>query len=390
MLSKPKNQPIFNSDKELGDFLLANLTDSLKQSIRVTVRIMMKQEMEYLREEVNEKLSFNGHYQRSMLSPLGKIEGIPVPRFRESTHLGQNLRSFSVFDQEKERFYAIVAEMHRLGVSQRKIKSLCNTVYGVKLSTNKAGLIHKELAQSEALNINGQTLSDEFEYLLLDGLLVKAKNFGLKEGNKTALLCALGIKADGSRQIIGFQPQENESFESWSSMVQNLKSRGLSGKSLKLIIVDDNGGLTKAIDHYYPDAPVQICIAHKLRNVLNKSAPKHRKAIAEDLKPIYQAQTKEDARMLMEKCAKKWYVAEQRAVRSLTFDFQRTLTYMNFPQELWTKIRTTNILEREFREVRRRIKVFDSSFESTESLNRYSNSIFDYLNHHYPAHALTQ
>lgn len=388
MPTKAQTPPVFNSDKDLAEFLLSNLTDSLKQSIRITVKIMIRQEMDDWRKEVNEKLSFNGFYDRNMISPLGKIEGIQIPRWRESTLLTQNLRSFSVFDQEKERFYELVAQMHRLGVSQRKIKLLCDTVFGVKLSATRAGFIHKELAQSEALNINGQPLTDEFEYLLLDGLWVKAKSFGLKEGNKTVLLCALGITAAGQRKVIGFMPADNESFESWNEMLQNLKQRGLSGQALKLIISDDNGGLTKAASHYYPQTPVQVCIVHKLRNVISKARHKHKQAVAEDLKPIYQAQTKAEATDRMKHFCKKWYVAEERAVKSLTFDFERTLTYLEFPRELWSKIRTTNILEREFREVRRRIKVFDSSFDSTESLNRYSNSIFDYLNHHYPAYGL--
>jgi transposase-like protein len=387
--TKARKEPIFNSDKELADFLLQNLTDSLKQSIRATVRLMIKTDMEHFREEVNQKLSFNGHYDRHMISPLGKIEGIQIPRWRESSVSAQNLRSFSVFDQEKERFYELIAQMHRLGVSQRKIKLLCDTVFGVKLGAARAGIIHKELAQSEALNINGQPLTDEFEYLLIDGLWVKAKSFGLKNTNKTVLLCALGITAEGKRKVIGFLPADNESFESWSAILENLKSRGLSGEALKLIIADDNAGLTKAAGHYYPNAKIQVCIVHKMRNVIIAAKPKNRKLVALDLKPVYQAESKAQALERMKAFAKKWYVAEEVSVRSLTFDFERTLTYLEFPRELWSRIRTNNLLEREFREVRRRIKVFDSSFDSAESLKRYSNSIFDYLNHHYPANGYT-
>lgn len=385
MPTKPQKQPIFNSDKELADFLLANLTDSLKQSIRLTVKIMIRQEMESLREEVNEKLSFNGHYQRGMVSAIGKINEINVPRFREHPWEVLPLKSLGVFDQEKEKFFKLVAEMHRLGISQRKIKQLCQTCFGVKVSKNKVGLVHKELAQQESLQINSQDLSgDEFAYLLLDGLWVKCKSWGLKESDKTVLLCALGITADGQRKIIGFQPAEREDFENWSGLLENLRGRGLAAKPLSLVIADDNGGLTKAVSHLLPNVKIQVCVAHKMRNVLGRTRHKNKEALAADLKPIYQAQTKGEAVEKMKTFVKNWYVAEPKAVSSLRYDFERTLTYLDFPKELWSKIRTTNMLEREFREVRRRIRVFDSSFENGQSLMNYSNSVFDYLNHHYP------
>src|SRR5579872_5315928 len=180
MTSKQQKAPIFNSDKELADFLLNNLTDSLKQSIKVTTSIMVKTEMENLRKEVNEKLSFNGYYDRNMLTTLGKIEGIQIPRWREAAVSGQNLKSFSLFDQQKEQFETLVAEMHRLGISTRKVELLCKNVFGVKVSKNQVGTVHKELAESEALQINSQPITNQFVYLLLDGLWVKAKSFGLK------------------------------------------------------------------------------------------------------------------------------------------------------------------------------------------------------------------
>ena len=130
---KARKYPLFNSDQELSDFLLSNLTDSLKQSIKLTVSIMVKAEMENLRKEVSEKLSFNGYYERNMLSGLGKIQDINIPRFREQPVSELGLKSLGVFDQEKDRFLKLVAEMHRLGVSTRKVDQICRSVFGVIL-----------------------------------------------------------------------------------------------------------------------------------------------------------------------------------------------------------------------------------------------------------------
>lgn len=386
---KTQKYPVFNSDKELSDFLLNNLTDSLKQSIKITVTTMVKQEMENLRQEVKEHLQFNGYYGRNMISTFGKIEGIQMPRWRETPAIGQNLKSFSVFDEQKQQFEALVAEMHRQGVSTRKVDKICRAIFGVKASKNQVSAIHRELAEQESLQINQQPITAGFEYVLWDALWVVAKQFGLKNSNKIPLLCALGIKADGARSIIGFQPADNEGYEDWHEFILGLKRRGLTDNGLKLNITDDSGGLQKALSQLFPNVPVQGCIVHKMRNVLKHTRSKNREAVGEGLSGIYAGQSRDEALERFKAFAKHWYVAEPKAVESLRFNFEKTLTYYDFPKELWRIIRTTNILEREFREVRRRIKVFDSSFNSTESLNRYSNTIFSYLNNHYPAHAFT-
>lgn len=377
MPSKPKKAPVFNSDTELASFLQANLTETLKQAIRVTVNIMIKTEMEQFRKDIAEQLSFNGSYMRNMISPMGKISDIPVPRFRQQPDDVPQWHSTAVFDQEKERFFALVAEMHRLGVSQRKVKQLAKSCFGITMSTSKVSAIHRELADQESLQINSQAIDDEFAYLLLDGVWVKCKSFGLRDNNNAALLCALGIRPDGSRKIIGFTVAYKEDSDGWTDFVASLKQRGLLGKQLQLIICDDHAALTAAVDQIYPSIPVQICITHKMRNVMNQTSHKHKIAVAEDLKAVYTAETKAAGLSFLTMFAKKWYTTEEKAVKSLQFDFERTLTYLDFPKEEWKTIRTSNVLERTFRELRRRIKVFDHSFNDETSLTRYGNSIFD-------------
>src|SRR3990170_8850341 len=376
MPTTAKNLPIFNSDKELSQFLHQNLTESLKQAIRVTVKLMIKEEMEQIRKDLDEKLSFNGYYQRNLVSPVGKVSGIPVARFRQATDQTTQLASLGIFDQEKERFFRILAEMHRLGISQRKIKDLAASAFGIRIGKNRVGVLHKELAEEESLTINQTRLNEPYEFLVLDGVWVACKQFGLAEQNKAVLLCALGILPTGQRKIIGFSVATQEDFAQWSAFVADLKRRGLTGDSLKLVISDDNAALTKAVAQIYPSIPVQVCIAHKMRNVINATSYQHRPAVCEDLKAIYAATTKQVAITRMQHFCKRWYVVAESATRKLRFNFERTLTYYQFPPEQWKKIRTSNVLEREFREVRRRIKVFDSSFENVASVGRYGSTIF--------------
>lgn len=257
---KAQKQPVFNSDKELADFLLANLTDSLKQSIRVTVKIMIKQEMEALRAEMNDKLSFNGYYGRNMLSPAGAIADIDIPRFREKPTSELPLKSLGIFNSERDKFFQLVAEMHRLGISQRKVKQLCETCLGINISKSRVGLVHQELAKREELQINSQALDDNFQYLLADRLWIKCKNYGVKTDNQAVLLCVLGVRPNNERKVIGFQLAFSEDFASWSRLLQNIKQRGVAGRGLQLIIGDHSGGLHKALNHFYPQTKVR-CVS---------------------------------------------------------------------------------------------------------------------------------
>lgn len=377
-----KKLPVFAGEKDLQKFLEQNMADNLKQLIKITVQIMVKSEMELFRQEFAEKLQFNGNYFRQMLSTFGKVEDIPIPRFRTPVE-EMNLKTLDVFGQEKERFAELIGQMHLLGVSQRKIKQLTKICLGANISTTRVGSVYKELAEQEEMNINGQVLDDNFEYLILDGIWEKTKGYGWDD-NKSTLLCALGIRPDGIRKILGFTLARSEDIENWKKLLSDIKKRGLKGDNLKLIIADDHPAIKTAADGIYTGIPIQLCIVHKMRNVLRKVSFKNKTAIAEDLKIIFQSQSKEEGIEKAKLTVKKWYVVEAKATESLRHNIEYCFTYMQFDKDLWSKIRTTNILEREFREVRRRMKVFDNTFQSDESANRYANTIFTNLNNNYP------
>lgn len=374
--------PVFSGEKELQRFLEQNFTDSLKQLIRVSVQQMVKCEMEIFRQDFDEKLQFNGNYFRQMFSAFGKIEDIPIPRFRQNNQ-DIDLKTLNVFDQEKEKFSRLIGQMHLMGISQRKIKQLTKICFDTDISKNRVGAVYKELADREETNINSQVLDDDFEYILIDGIWEKTKGYGWDD-NRSSLLCALGIRSDGRRKVLGFKLARSEEADNWQKLLTQIKKRGLKGEHLKLVIADDHSAIKPAIEAVYPAAPIQVCIVHKMRNVLGKTSRKTRAGMAEDLKIIFQSRTKDEAMEKAKQTVKKWYVSEPKATESLRHNIEYCFTYLDFPENLWSKIRTTNILEREFREVRRRIKVFDNTFQSDESANRYANTIFTYLNNNYP------
>lgn len=380
--SKNHKLEVFDGDKELQRYLETNFTESLKNMIKLTVRTMVKTEMEAFRKEYGEKLYFNGSYGRNMTSSFGRIEDIPIPRFRQSPD-SMEVKTLSVFDQEQQKFMKLIEQMHLLGISQRKIRLLARTCFGIQMSVDRVGTIYRELAEKEDVNINAKSFTDEYDYLLLDGIWEKTKGYGW-EGNDSVLLCALGITSEGKRQILGFSLTRTEDSNSWKQFVASLKTRGLTGDRLKLVIADDHPAIKGAVDTVYPSVPLQNCIVHKMRNVLRKTSYKTKAAVAEDLKGIFKSQSKDEAIEKSRSVVKKWYMTEPKAMESLRFNIEYCFTYFSFPKDLWSKVRTTNILEREFREVRRRMKTFDSTFQNEQSANRYANSLFTYLNSNYP------
>lgn len=380
--TKIKKLEVFSEEKELQKFLETNFTESLKQMIRVTVKTMVKAEMEEFRKEFSKKLYFNGTYGRNMVSSFGRVEDIPIPRFRQETN-GFTPHSLGVFEKEHGKFAKLIEQMHLLGISQRKIKHLATVCLGIPISTTKVGAIYRELAEKEEININGKPLDDDYEYVILDGIWEKTKGYGWDD-NRSVLLCALGIRPNGERKIIGFSLERAEDNESWKRLVGNIKQRGLKGENLKLAIADDHPSIKHAVETFYPSLPVQLCIVHKMRNAIGKTKYRNRVAVAEDVKTIFRSETKEEAMEKAKQVVKTWYMAEPKAMESLRFNLEYCLTYFSFPKDIWRKIRTTNILDREFREFRRRMKVFDNTFQNQESGERYANSIINYLNSHYP------
>jgi len=380
---KPAKLPVFQDDTDLQAFLQRNLEDSLKQLIRVSVTTMVRHEMESLRAELPAPPAFNGYYQRHLTSPYGRIEAVPVPRFREGFGPDTTPQTLQVFETEQQRFLKIVQQMHLMGISQRNVKRLAKLCFGTDIATATVGTVHKELAAKEEARLNSRSLAGiPYHYLIVDGIWAKAKGYGW-DNDDAVLLCAVGIQGNGARDIVGFAVARAEDADSWQTFLVSLFERGLDRQQLKLVIADDGAGFRAAKDQLLPGVPLQVCIVHKMRNVMAKTSKKHRSALIQGVKDIYAAHTKQEAIDKAKALIKQWYATEPKAMESLRYHFEDTVTYMDFPKGEWTKLRTSNTVERLFREVRRRMKVMDSSFNSTESMERYGASILGHLQEGY-------
>jgi putative transposase len=170
------------------------------------------------------------------------------------------------------------------------------------------------------------------------------------------VLVAIGVSADGFREILGLAEGAKEDKESWKQFLRYLKGRGLKG--VKLIISDKSLGLVESIAEFYPEAKWQRCIVHYYRNIFTMVPRGKVKEVAGMVKAIHaQEDSKEalkKARAVVEKLQK---MKLKKAAELVEESIHETLSYYEFPQEHWRKIRTNNPMERILKEVRRRTKV---------------------------------
>jgi transposase-like protein len=227
--------------------------------------------------------------------------------------------------------------------------------------------------------------------VLFLGISQKVREIGIE---KKMMLCAFGIhrkrpgEAERLNEILSFQLTDVEGEASWKGFLAELKGRGLLGKKLKLIITDGNPALLRAIKQIYPFTKGQRCMAHKMRNVAVKIRKVNRPHCLKEAKPIFAADSRQEAIKRFRHWEAIWIVEEEWAVKCMKKDLFNCLHYFKFEKELWTSIRTTNILERAFREVRRRTRPMSNFFTNEAGANRIMFGISEMLNENWKGSAL--
>jgi putative transposase len=199
-----------------------------------------------------------------------------------------------------------------------------------------------------------RTIEGEFPYLFLDGVVLKRSWAG--EIRNVSVLVAIGVGADGHRQILGVAEGQKEDLEGWRGFLRHLKDRGLAG--VQLIISDACLGLVEAATELFPEAQWQRCVVHFYRNVFT-NVPKTKVAeVARMLKAIHAQEDRRSAEdKVREVIAKLRTMRLGKAAELVEAKAHETLTYFAFPSNHWRQVRTNNPLERIIREIRRRTRV---------------------------------
>ena len=318
----------------------------------------------------------NGHYVRHLLTEIGDIE-LVVPRNRKgkfpSKLLGRYARRCRSVDK-------VLLACFCLGLSTRKAASVLAPVLGEKVSASTISRIARGLDQ-QVESYHGRDLKDQYGYLFFDGVILKSK--GALKVQKKILLCAFGITVEGRHEMIDFYPAASESGACWEAFLRDLHQRGVKGELCELIATDGGTGLHQALQIVYPKALLQRCWAHKSRNVLDRVKKKDQPAVKRALNRISHASNRREATQAYWRFSGRWKKAYPKAVVCLQKDFDQLLSFFQIKNsELWSRLRTTNLIERAFREVRRRTRPM-GVMAHTQSLQRIVFAVFHHLNHNW-------
>jgi len=199
------------------------------------------------------------------------------------------------------------------------------------------------------------------------------------KAKRRLVLMAYGIRRDGSRRLLSFSVAKREGQATWRSFLENLKVRGLSGRALELIVVDGAPGLWAALEDVYPLVEHQLCWVHKLRNIARYGPRSKRDACVSEAARIMYAGSATKAARLFRKWKSRWEPVNPRGVACLERDFHRLIPFFEFDPCFHKVIRTTNVIERSFKEVRRRLKVM-GYFQNQKSCSRIVLSQVYYFN----------
>ena len=313
----------------------------------------------------------NGYRRRSILSSFGYLTNLKIPRIREGTI---RFRCLPAYKRRAPDIDLMILQMFLDGVSTRCVPEVLEPLYGPgTISASGVSRISKSL--NKYVNAyHSKKLSDDYIYVIADGVYFNVKNPLRKK--RRCVLVVYGIRSSGQREIIDFQlAPHGESQAAWEKFLNQLYHRGFEGSALKLVVTDGCKSSKNAFNTVYPMAKHQLCWAHKLRNVANKLPRQMQDCVINDARDIYNSADALSAMKSFRHWVKLWGSIYPEAVNCLTDDIYDLLNFYNEPKFLWIKLRTTNIIERTFREVRRRTRPM-SCFQNHDSVQRIIFAVF--------------
>lgn len=357
--------------------------DALERLAREGARRMLAAALE---QEVAEFLG-RGRYERGEGKRAGYRNGYHRPR-EVAVGLGRvQIRAPRVRDTEEPFESQIIQRYERASSS---VKQLIPSLYLHGLATGDfepalRGLLGESapLSPSSVVRLKAQweqeytawkerPLAARYAYVWVDGLYLKA---GLGE-EKAALLVVIGVNEEGQKETLTMMEGYRESADSWGEVLRDMKQRGV--QQIGLATGDGNLGFWAALHDVFPSTSEQRCWFHKMANVLDKM-PKNKQPEAKTmLRDIYQAPTRGEAQLRMDRFADRFSERYPRAVECLRTDQEALLAFYAFPKEHWKSLRTTNPIESVFSSVRlrtnatRRMRTAQTALYLVYQLVRYA------------------
>jgi putative transposase len=314
----------------------------------------------------------NGFYERDFVTRLGTLR-VRVARTRQRAFLPAGLGRLQ---RRAGEVLLLIREAFLRGLSTRAVGRVVALVTEEAVSAQTVSRLTRDLDRAVA-QFHAAPLGEAWQYLFLDGVSLRVRRPSGR--HRVQLLVAYGIRPDGTRQLLAFTHSQGESQAAWEGLLQDLYRRGVEGRQLALIVTDGCPGLAAALQTVYPRVAHQRCWVHKLRNLLGAVRRRDQAAVKADAQAIYRAHSRREAEAYARQFAQRWRALYPAMVARLLRDLPELLAFFQCPRPLWRKVRTTNLIERCFVEVRRRTRPM-VCFVNVQSVERIIFSIFNRFN----------
>jgi putative transposase len=301
--------------------------------------------------------SRNGKTKKSLKGDFGEIE-LETPRDRNGSFepqiVAKGQTRFTGFDDK-------IISMYSRGMTTREIEGHLKEMYGIEVSPTLISNV-TEAVMEEVKTWQCRPLEDVYPILYMDALRVKVRD-GAHVVNK-AIHVAMGVNLEGHKEVLGLWTAQNEGAKFWLQVLTDIQNRGV--KDIFIACVDGLKGFPETIETVYPKTEVQLCIVHMVRASLAYVSWKQRKAVAGDLREIYQSATAFDADLKLDTFAKKWDGVCPMVSQTWRRNWERITPFFAYPAEIRKVIYTTNAIESLNMSLRKIIKM-RGSFPNDEA-----------------------
>lgn len=331
------------------------LKELVRNSVEETLNELLEKEASELTnagryERTEERQGYrSGHYERNLTTTSGEVK-LKMPKLKGVAF------ETAIIERYRRRESSVeeaLIEMYLAGVSVRRVEDITEALWGTKVSAGTVSNLNKKV-YGHIETWRNRPLQGKYPYVYVDGIYLK-RNWG-GEYENVAILIAMAVNEDGYREVIGASEGMKEDKASWQEFLKSLKQRGLEGT--QLFIGDKCLGLLEAVNEVYPGSKYQRCTVHFYRNIFSVTPRTKMKEVAAMLKAIHAQENKEAAREKAATVAAKLKEMKlKEAAKKIEDGILETLTYMDFPYEHWSKLRSNNAIERLNREIRRRTRV---------------------------------
>lgn len=361
MTPQPKDtQEAAISQAEFQDYV----REQMRAAIQVTLTTILEEEMtaligaERYQQTSTRRDRRNGRYQRDLLTSLGPLQDLAVPRSRQ----GHRTQLFERYQRRQAELDGAMLQMFVGGNSTAQVGQVVEALTGSTPSASAVSRLFHTL-EAEYAVWRERPLAAHYRYVFADGTYFTV--IYEEQGIKMAVLAVVGINLAGEKEVLGFTTGDRENQQAWCDLLEQFKQRGL--QQVDLWITDGNQAMLNAIDQKFPSSQRQRCVVHKLQNVLGY-LPKERHAqIEPELKAIFYQESRAQADQALAAFCAKYEKHYPTAVACLRRDSDACLTFYHFPQAHWKTIRTNNVCERLFEEVKKRYHKMNAAFRTENS-----------------------